>query len=88
MPETLPYLVSSLWDCLAHSDCESLTLKSGSWIWNYLLPLTQRSHPGMGCCLSGSPSEEKQNSLPVSILKVTTLFRYRMFYQKLWNKFF
>ena len=62
---TIPYLASRLWGCLAHSDCESLTLRSGSWILNCLLLLTQRSHPGRGCCLSGSPSKEKQNSLPM-----------------------
>lgn len=89
MPEAFPHLVSWPWGCLAHSDCACLTPKSGSWIWNYLLPRTQRSHPGTGCCLFGSPSKEKQISLPVSISKVTSLFRYRMFYQKKsWNKIF
>lgn len=88
VPEMSPHRVSWLWGCPAHSDCACLTPKSGSWIWNYRLPLTQRSHPGMGCCLFGLPSKEKHNSLPVSISKVTSFFRYRMLYQKWWNKIF
>lgn len=89
MPETFPHLVSWLWGCLAHSDCACLTRKSGSLTWNYLLPLTPTSHPRTGCCLFGLPSEEKQNSLPVYISKVTSVFRYRMFYQTMsYNKIF
>lgn len=72
-PETFPHLVSWLWGCLVRSDCACPTLKSGSWIWNYLLPLTQRSHPGTGCCLFALPSKGKHNSLYVSISKVTSL---------------
>ena len=72
MPAIFPHLVSWLWGCLAHSYCVSLTLMSGSWIWSCLLPLTQMSHPGKGCCLFGSPSKEKWNNLPVSIPNVTT----------------
>lgn len=87
-PETLPHRVSWLWGCLVQSGCACLTLKSGSWIWSYLLPLTQRSHPGMGCCLFVLPSKEKDDSLEVSISKVTSLFRYEMLQQKTWNKIF
>ena len=85
---TFPYLASGLWGCLAHSDCESLTPRSGSWILNCLLLLTQRSHPGTGYCLSGSPSKEKQNSLPVCPSLKLSLSLGTEFYQKLRNKLF
>lgn len=84
----MPHLVSWLWGCLVRSDCVCLTLKSGSQIWNYLLPLTQRSHPGTDCCLFGLPSKEKHTAYICPSLKSPLFLDVKCFTRSHGIKFF